>query len=110
MTAAFDGIWSFARVLTAFAGTATKGRKFLGFLEPLRPAETAKRVRTKAGFLPRERFRLLAEPKEDFSGITRLVCGGDEFEILSVQEVYLGNLISHRECILKRTSEVSLNA
>ncbi|MEG0940511.1 MAG: hypothetical protein RSE64_01320 [Oscillospiraceae bacterium] len=102
----FEGIWDCARGLCAFDSASPAGRSFRGFLEPLQVGDGIV-VRKKPGIVSRERFRLIAEPCEAFSGGVgmRISCGGDEFELLAVREVFAGDEISHRECVLRKTGE-----
>lgn len=103
----FDGIWEFARSLTVFSADSSESRDFLGFLEPLSLTEYVAFERAKPFILPKERFRLIAHPDEDFfEGAARLVsCGGEMFEILAVKSVFLGEEITHRECVLQHLGE-----
>ena len=84
MSGRFDALWRFGRAVTAFDETSPAGRTFRGFLEPMDRRSSTEKIRTKAGFAPKEKFRLFAEPGEAFSAgeETRLVCGGEEFRLL----------------------------
>lgn len=108
---AFDGIWEFARSLTVFSPDGLVSRQFLGFLEPLSFTAYESVAHKKPFLLPKEKFRLIAQPEEDFfgGGAERIACGGDAFEILSVKPVYIGEVITHRECVLLKTGEVENN-
>lgn len=105
----FDGIWEFARSLTVFSPDGVESRLFLGFLEPLSLTDHVSSERKKPFILPKERFRLISQPAEDFYGGKAMLvaCGGEIFEILSVKPVYLGEEVTHRECVLLRTGEVA---
>lgn len=109
---AFEGIWKFGRTLTIFDPDSSDSRTFLGFLEPLSLTGYQRSIRKKAAVLFKEKFRLIAEPGEDFySGrAVKIACGADEFEILTIKTLYMGEKTSHRECILLRIGEVAENA
>lgn len=79
-------------------------RSFFGFLEPLGAQSAAGGERSRAGVVSHERFRLVAEPAEEFSqGLsTRVRCGETEYKVLSIREIYAGEELSHRECVLRR--------
>ena len=105
----FGGIWRFGRELEVFPPESSSGRRFLGFLEPLSLTDGESFDRGKPYLVPRERFRLIAPPEEDFFGgkARRVDCGGECFELVSIKEIYLGEAITHREALLLRTGEVS---
>lgn len=105
----FDGIWEFARRLTVFSPDGLESRQFLGFLEPMSLTVYDDESRKKPFILPKEKFRLIAQPEEDFFGgsADRIVCGGCNFEILSVKPVFIGEKITHRECVLLKRGEVT---
>lgn len=112
MSGRFDALWRFGRTVTAFDETSPAGRTFRGFLEPMDRRSSTEKIRTKAGFAPKEKFRLFAEPKEAFSAgeETRLVCGGEEFRLLRAKAMYDGETVTHRECVLLKTGEVKTGA
>lgn len=108
----FNEIWRYGQRLVAYDSASAAGREFMGFLEPMNFYSGASSVRSKAGLIPTEKFRLISEPDELFpSGTsTRIVCGGSAFELLSVNEVFDGERIAHRECVLLKTGEVMADA
>ena len=109
---AFEGVWRHGRRLIAFDESTSVGREFYGFIEPLSFGTEVSEVRDRAGIVPAEKYRLIAEPSEEFScgTATRLVCGNMSFELVSVKEVFDGEKITHRECVLLKTGEVASNA
>lgn len=104
-------IWRFGRLMTAKDPNGEE-RGFQGFLEHLTLSDGAAVERGRAGILQKERFRLIAEPEERFAcgTATRVLCGGAEYRVLSIREVYVGGELSHRECILKRVCGVEGDA
>ena len=104
----FDEAFRSGKILSVFDHITGQSRPFLGFLEPLSLTQTASSVRKKTGVIPTERFRLMAEAKEDFGGgdDKEIVCGSDEFELLSVKEFHYAGRLTHRECILLRKGRV----
>lgn len=112
MSGIFDGLWRYGKKLCVFDGSSAEGRQFYGFLEPmnLRSAEAEKR--DKAGILPTEEYLLLAEPTKAFAcaSATTIIGGGMKFELLSVREVFDGEKVSHRECVLLKVGEVDRDA
>lgn len=96
-------LWRFGRIFSASDPQGGNKRSFKGFLEPLGTAETMS-VRTKAGLMSAERFRLIAEPGESFpEGVSaRISCAGTNFRLLSIREIYAGGELSHRECVLRK--------
>lgn len=112
MTGRFDGLWRFGRTLTIFDSQSAEGRSFRGFLEPMDRRTSTERTRTKAGFAHKEKFRLLAEPKEQFPDGegTKLVCGDEVFSLLRAKAMYDGEKVTHRECVLLKTGEVKADA
>ena len=99
-----DGLWQFGRMLFIRDEKSGEERAFRGFLEPLNLTAVEREKRSRAGVVQKEKFRLIAEPTESFfQGRDRLVrCGNSQFEIISIKELYCGDIISHRECILRR--------
>ena len=97
---AAGSLWRYGRIMTA--ADESGERDFLGFLEPL--SGEAQVLRTKAGAVSRERFRLIAEPGEGFSAglSTRVLCAGTEYRLLSIRDIYAGEVLSHRECVLRK--------
>ena len=87
----------------AFDGDSDESRVFRGFLEPLSLNESIPTVRVKPGIFVRERYRLIAEPEETFpaGAATRIFSGSVEFEVLNIKELYDGERVTHRECIVR---------
>ncbi len=104
MRAVLDGLWQFGRMLFIRDEVSGEERAFRGFLEPLNLTAVEREKRSRAGVVQTEKFRLIAEPDESFSGgRDRLICSDNcEFEIIRIKELYYGDIISHRECILLR--------
>ena len=107
----FDGVWRYGRRLLALDESSAGGREFYGFLEPMSLSSEISETRNKAGLVPSEEFRLIADPAESFAygTATTIVSGNIKFEVLSVREVYDGEKISHRECVLLKVGEVISN-
>lgn len=102
MTGALAGrLWRFGRIFAAADADGTK-REFMGFLEPIGNAKPD--AKTKAGTLSSERYRLIAEPKEEFPDgtATRIFCGETEYRLLNIREIYAGGALCHRECVLRK--------
>lgn len=104
---AFDGIWKYARTMKVMSPDSNERHDFKGFLENVNPDGIKKFYRTKTGKISAMKFRLISEPREDFfdgkaSGILR---GDRSYEILSIKDIYIGDEISHRECILRLSGE-----
>ncbi len=112
MSGVFDGLWGYGRKMSAYDGGLALGREFRGFLEPMNPLSGAEEARDKVGVLPTEKYLLLAEPAEAFAcgSATSIICGGVRFELLSVREVFNGEKVSHRECVLLKVGEVESDA
>lgn len=112
MTGRLDALWRFGRTVTAFDAASPAGRTFRGFLEPMDRRSSTEKIRTKAGFAPKEKFRLFAEPGETFPAGegTKLVCGGEIFQLLRAKAMYDGETVTHRECVLLKTGEVKTGA
>ena len=112
MRGRFDGLWRFGRSVTAFDAVSPTGRTFHGFLEPMDRRSSTEKIRTKAGFAPKEKYRLFAEPGEMFPDgeATKLVCGGEVFKLLRARAMYDGETVTHRECVLLKTGEVTTGA
>lgn len=108
----FEGIWKFGRKFRAYDGTEDDGREFMGFVEPVNPDCSEDEIRSKAGIVVQEKFRLISEPKEafPFGKDTRIVCGASEYKLLSINEIYDGEKVSHRECILLKSGKVKNDA
>ncbi|PKM72484.1 MAG: hypothetical protein CVU91_08825 [Firmicutes bacterium HGW-Firmicutes-16] len=108
----FDGIWSHGQKLFAYDEGVTSGRSFLGFIEPSNLVADVVEARTRVGFVPNEEHRLIATPSETFpyGTETMIVCGTAKFEVLSVKEIYSGEKVSHRECMLLKAGEVESDA
>lgn len=108
----FDGVWRYGRRLLAFDESSAGGREFYGFLDPMSLSSVVSETRNKAGLVPTEEFRLIVEPAETFAygTATTIVCGNIRFELLNVREVYDGEKISHRECVLLKVGEVEKDA
>lgn len=108
----FGDIWCFGQTLTVFSDDGTNSRKFLGFIEPLGLKDTVAAVRKKPGIVRKEKYRLIAEPEEDFFGGCASCVGidGHRFEILGIKKIYYGDKVSHRECVLIKTGEVTKDA
>ena len=108
MSCIFDGLWRYGQKLFAYDCSSAEGRQFSGFLEPMNLRSAEAKKRDKAGILPTEEYLLLAEPTEAFDcGCkTTIVGGGLKFELLSVREVFDGEKVSHRECVLLKVGEV----
>ena len=107
-----DEIWSFGQKLFAFDASSVVGREFFGFLEPMSFGSAVSETRDRMGVVPTEEFRLIAAPTETFScgSATQIICGNAKFELCSVKEVFDGEMISHRECVLLKVGEVIKNA
>ena len=112
MTGRFDALWRFGRTVTAFDAASPAGRTFRGFLEPMDRRSSTEKIRTKEGFAPKEKFHLFAEPGETFPAGegTKLVCGGEIFQLLRAKAMYDGETVTHRECVLLKTGEVKTGA
>jgi hypothetical protein len=84
-------------------------REFRGFLEPLSLTQEPEFSRERPFTLPRERFRLISEPDEDFYGGSALKISrdGEVYELLAVKPMYFGGTLTHRESVLLRTGEVT---
>ncbi len=109
MAGRFDGIWKYARSLIISAPDGSQSRPFLGFLEPISLTDPVSSERRRPFILPKEKFRLISEPGEDFygGGAVYVSCAGEMFEVLSVKPVYIGGEITHRESVLVRTGEAA---
>lgn len=85
---------------------------FHGFLEPMDRRTSIARIRSKAGIVQTEKFRLFAEPGETFPAGegTKIVAGNEEFRLLRVKAMYDGEKVTHRECVLLKTGEVKKDA
>jgi hypothetical protein len=101
----FSGVWRFARRLTVYSPSGEASRSFLGFLEPLSLTEDKQYLRKKPFIVPKERYRLISEPGEDFyeGKADTVSCEGEVFELLTIKPLWAAGRISHRECILVRT-------
>ncbi len=108
----FDGLWRFGQRMRAFDANSSGGRNFYGFIEPMSLSLVDSETRGRTGVSPQEQFWLIAEPSETFSGgtSTTIVCGSERFELLSVKEVFAGQRVSHRECVLLKVGEVDSGA
>ncbi len=108
----FDGVWFHGQKLYAYDEGVTSGRSFLGFIEPSNLVADVAETRTRAGFVPNEEHRLIAAPWETFPYGTEtvIVCGTAKFEVVSVKEIYNGEKVSHRECMLLKVGEVESDA
>lgn len=112
MSGRFDCLWRFGRILTLFDTRSPSGRTFRGFLEPMDRRTSTERIRTKAGLATKEKYRLFAEPRETFpeGEGSRLQCGGEFFRLLRAKAMYDGETLTHRECVLLKTGEVTEDA
>ncbi|MGI5979346.1 MAG: hypothetical protein ACOX66_07605 [Oscillospiraceae bacterium] len=112
MSGRFDALWRFGRTLTTIDEVSPAGRTFRGFLEPMDRRASTEKIRTKVGFVPKEKFRLFAEPGETFPAGegTKLVCGREVFRLLRAKAMYDGETLTHRECVLLKTGEVETGA
>lgn len=112
MSGRFDGLWRFGRTLTVFDADAPEGRTFRGFLEPMDRRTSTDRIRSKAGIIQREKYRLFAEPGEFFPGGegSKITVGNEEFRLLRAKAMCDGETVTHRECVLLKTGEVKKNA
>ena len=112
MRGRFDALWRFGRSVTVFDTASPAGRTFRGFLEPMDRRSSTEKIRTKAGFAPKEKYRLFAEPEETFPDGegTKLVCGDEVFKLLRARAMYDGGTVTHRECVLLKTGEVTTGA
>lgn len=108
----FDGLWRYGQKLHAFDEGSDQGREFYGFLESMSFSSAAQESRDRAGIVPDEEYRLIVEPAEAlaYGKATMIVCGGTKYELLSVEEVYDGDKVSHRECVLLKVGEVDGDA
>lgn len=108
----FDEVWRFGRKLLAFDAGSVAGREFYGFLEPMSFGFAVSETRDRMGVVPTEEYQLIAAPAETFpyGAATQIVCGNAKFELLAVKEVFVGEKISHRECVLLKVGEVISNA
>lgn len=108
----FDEVWRFGRKLLAFDVGSVAGREFYGFIEPMSFGSVVSETRDRMGVIPTEEYRLIAAPVETFpcGTETQIVCGNAKFELLAIKEVYDGEKISHRECVLLKVGEVTANA
>ena len=108
----FDGIWNFGQMLCAFDPESDEGRDFRGFVEPIKKDSDTMMHRDRMGIVSDKKFRLICEPSEIFPlGLeTKIVFDYGIYELLSISEVYEGNIISHRECIIRKIGEVKNNA
>ena len=104
----FDEVWSYGQKLYAYDKGVTSGRSFSGFLEPLNLVTDVSETKTRVGLVPNEEYRLIAEPSEIFPYGTETViaCGSTKYEVISVKEIYCGEKVSHRECLLLKVGEV----
>lgn len=84
----------------------------MGFIEPLNLTSGAPEVRNRAGLIPNEEYRLIAPPSETFPYGTEsvIIFGNATFEMLSVKEIYSGEKVSHRECVLIKVGEEQSDA
>ncbi|MDR0951450.1 MAG: hypothetical protein LBM18_00795 [Oscillospiraceae bacterium] len=105
----FGEVWRFAGALTVFSLDGSESREFRGFLEPLSLTQEPEFSRERPFALPRERFRLISEPGEDFYGgsAIKISRGGEIYELLTVKPIYFGETVTHRESVLLRTGEVT---
>lgn len=112
MSKGLSDIWCFGQTLTVFSKDGTESHEFLGFIEPLSFTDTVTAVRKKPGILMKEKYRLIAEPNEDFYGgcASCVEYGGCRFEIISVKKIYFRDEICHSECVLIKTGEVTKDA
>ena len=108
----FDGIWSYGQKLIIHDKGEASGRSFMGFIEPLNLTADVSEAGNRAGLIPNEEYRLIAEPSETFPYGTDsvIVCGNTRFEVRSVKEIYSGEKIYHRECVLLKVGEVQKDA
>lgn len=107
MSGGFTGwAWEYAQSLTVIGPEKDESREFKGFIQPesvtARPSSGRR-----PGLRHRERYRLLAHPEEDlFGGRAGTVRWGERlFELLAVKEIYIGDALSHRECVLLEMGE-----
>ena len=108
----FDGLWPFGQRFVAFDADAPEGREFAGFIEPISAALGVNETRVRAGVLPEESFRLIASPSESFprGTATVLVSGDVRYEVKSVKEIYAGERICYRECVVMKTGKAGDDA
>lgn len=108
----FDDVWRFGQKLVAFDAGSVAGREFYGFLEPMSFSSAVSETRDRTGVIPTEEFRLIAAPAETFpcGTATKFLYKNAKFELLAVKEVFDGEKISHRECVLLKVGEVAANA
>lgn len=108
----FGDIWYFAQTLTVFNTDGTKSHEFKGFIEPLGLTDTVTSIRKKPGIVKKEKYRLISEPEEDLYGCcaSHVEFGGYRFEIISIKNIYYGDKVGHRECVLIKTGKVTKNA
>ena len=108
----FDEVWSYGQKFLAYDDGVTSGRSFLGFVEALNLAADSSETRVRAGLIKKEEYRLIAAPSETFPYKTEtvIICGSSKFEVLSVKEIYNGEKVSHRECVLLKVGEVKSDA
>lgn len=96
-------VWQYGDSFLAFENPTAPGVELRGFLER-DSMKCAPRERSRAGLVSTERYMLIAEPAEDFSGAvgTKICRGESEFELVNANGVYVGELLSHWECVLRR--------
>lgn len=107
MSGGFTGwAWEYAQSLSVSGPEGGGSREFKGFIQPQSMSARPSSGR-RPGLRNRERYRLLAHPEEDFfRGRAAAVRWGERlFELLAVKEVYIGDALSHRECVLLEMGE-----
>lgn len=96
----FSDVWQYGRGFE----TPDSGVGFRGFLESLDEDASAFSQKRKPGTVSTEEYRLIAEPVENFptERHTSLLCGGEEFDLLTVRGVYLEGQVTHYECVVRK--------
>ena len=107
-----EGIWGCAQTLTVFNGDGTLSRSFRGFIEALELSDSERELVKKPGLIAMEKYRLVSDPDEDFyeGKASQIEYAGYLFKILYQENIYVGDIISHKECVLLKTGEVKSNA
>ena len=96
----FSDIWQYGRGFQTADGVVG----FRGFLEPLGEDAGSFIARKKPGVVSTDEFRLIAEAVEGFptGRHTAILCGGEEFDLLTARSVFLEDEITHYECVVRR--------